>query len=419
MPKVVAIPGIGNVEFPDDMSDSDIAKQAQIAHQSANQPKPSRKDSLKGGPANMPDDSDNPAREGFWKSLGKAVTAPFNFAANLDTVTPKDILEGAGNTIVKAGSGNLLGAAGDVAGGALVGSVLKGPSKAPEARAATRTAIMERMGVPDEVKPATPTTPAGGGLISNVRSLFDIYKKVKKLSPTALGEAGFEKFLDFVEGQQENPTAPKPPSIPSGVSEPLPVASSPVSPQSVSSGLPANGVSGTAKLPQTGMNGSRGVLESKGVRTSRTVGDVSVQGELLSPASSASVSQKTVAGPEISETAADVRSDTAGSSSKRVNSQSGNQAADLGAASIQPTRIKGLSQAIKDGLAMTDKLAEWGFTPDEAKSMNPSSWAKLAHDSGVPAPTTLAAKSRVIFELQKKLAGPARSVDEMLAVFKK
>lgn len=227
MPKVVAIPGIGNVEFPDDMSDSDIAKQAQIAHQSANQPKPSRKDSLKGGPANMPDDSDNPAREGFWKSLGKAVTAPFNFAANLDTVTPKDILEGAGNTIVKAGSGNLLGVAGDVAGGALVGSVLKGPSKAPEARAATRTAIMERMGVPDEVKPATPPTPAGGGLISNVRSLFDIYKKVKKLSPTALGEAGFERFLDFVEGQQEQPATPKPPAVPNA---PIAEVSSPVAP---------------------------------------------------------------------------------------------------------------------------------------------------------------------------------------------
>lgn len=35
MPKVVAIPGVGNVEFPDSMSDQDIAKRAAEAHASA------------------------------------------------------------------------------------------------------------------------------------------------------------------------------------------------------------------------------------------------------------------------------------------------------------------------------------------------------------------------------------------------
>lgn len=94
-------------------------------------PKASRKDSLKGGPSDMPAQGQNPTVErGFWGSVGDAITAPFNLAANLDTVTPKQVIEGLGSPIMKYLSGNPKGALGDLAGGALVGKVM-GAAEAP------------------------------------------------------------------------------------------------------------------------------------------------------------------------------------------------------------------------------------------------------------------------------------------------
>ena len=70
---------------------------------------------------------------------------------------------------------------------------------------------------------------------------------------------------------------------------------------------------------------------------------------------------------------------------------------------------------MRDAQAMTDTLADkWRFTPDEVKSMNEASWAKLANDSGVQMPTTKAARNRVEFELQKRLMGPEVSGQELL-----
>lgn len=346
-------------DIPDDATEQELHDA--VRTHLASQPvvaKPSRKDSLKGGPANMPDDAVNPAREGFWKSVGNMVTAPFNFAANLDTVTPKDILEGAGNTIVKVGSGNLLGAAGDIAGGALVAGALKGPPKALEAI---------------EPAPLVPKAASGGGLISNVRGLFDIYKKVKKMSPTALGEAGFEKFLNFVEGQTEQPAKPKPPAAP--VAEPY-------------------------KPSSTAGSGSNGAASGSGNPS------VDPSSETGGPAgsSSATAPKPSTNGKPAGQPPA---SDTADAGPRQTLQDS------------TPARTKGIGQAMKDAHAMRDKLSDWGFTPDEAKSMNEKSWAKLAADSNVPMPTTAAARNRVVFELQKKMQGVARSVDEMLAVFKR
>ncbi len=90
--------------------------------------KPNRnKHSLKGGPKDMPPAGQNPTNEqGFWSSLGSAVTAPFNLAANLDTVTPEQVIEGVGSPIMKAGAGNLKGAAGDLAGAYLGGKMMGG-----------------------------------------------------------------------------------------------------------------------------------------------------------------------------------------------------------------------------------------------------------------------------------------------------
>ncbi len=90
--------------------------------------KPTRnKHSLKGGPKDMPPAGQNPTNEqGFWSSLGSAVTAPFNLAANLDTITPSQVIEGAGSPIFKAGAGNYAGAAGDITGAILGGKAMGG-----------------------------------------------------------------------------------------------------------------------------------------------------------------------------------------------------------------------------------------------------------------------------------------------------
>lgn len=77
-------------------------------------------------------------------------------------------------------------------------------------------------------------------------------------------------------------------------------------------------------------------------------------------------------------------------------------------------RGKGMTQSVKDAGKMVDKLVEWDFTPDEAKSMADASWNKLAFDSGVPAQFTKAMKERVIFGLQKKLAGPPVSLETVM-----
>ncbi len=361
----------------DDLSDVDLGAKVKSKYptdyadfEDTKPPRPSRKDSLKGGPANMPADADNPAREGFWKSLGNAVAAPFNVAANLDTITPKDILEGAGNTIVKAGSGNLLGAAGDVVGGALVGSALKGPPKALEAI---------------EPSPLVPKAPSSGGVLGNMRGLYDMYKKIKKLSPTNLGEAGFEKFLDFVEGQAEQPAVPKPPGVPATAepATPLP-ATGPYKPSNTAGNASSGAVSGSGN-PRAVPSSAKGGPSVAAADTAPTSGKTSTASGREAPGSG-----KTGQGGEFQT----LQDSTA-------------------------TRTKGITQAVKDAHAMRDTLEKWKFTPDEAKSMSEKSWAKLAYDSSVPMPSTIAARNLVIFELQKKMQGPGRSIDEMLAVFKK
>lgn len=85
---------------------------------------------------------------------------------------------------------------------------------------------------------------------------------------------------------------------------------------------------------------------------------------------------------------------------------------------IEATRRgKGIIQAVKDSQKLIDKLADWEFTPDEAKSLNDAGWSKLAHDAGVPVPTGAALKTmkaRVWMGLANKLAGPIKTRGEMM-----
>jgi len=86
--------------------------------------------------------------------------------------------------------------------------------------------------------------------------------------------------------------------------------------------------------------------------------------------------------------------------------------------SIRPPRGKGVAQGSKDARALADKLTEWNFTPDEANQMNTQGWAKLAHETGVPMPTA-ATRNSALFALKKKLAGPERTIPEMLDSLRK
>ncbi len=66
-----------------------------------------------------------------------------------------------------------------------------------------------------EVAPAEAAVPAsGGGMVSNVRTLWKLYQTAKKFSPTKVAEQGFEHFLDYVAGKTQAPAAAAPPVAP-------------------------------------------------------------------------------------------------------------------------------------------------------------------------------------------------------------
>ncbi len=154
--------------------------------------RPPRKDSLKGGPADMPEHS--PTNEqGFWSSLGSAVTAPWNLAANLDTITPQQVIEGIGSPIMKLGAGNITGALGDVAGAWLTGKVLGGEGPGPpDTRRVT-------------VEPWREGPSGGGGKIPSI---------VTELLPSPLKWGA--KAYNFLGGKQPKPYAVEVPSVERG-----------------------------------------------------------------------------------------------------------------------------------------------------------------------------------------------------------
>lgn len=103
-----------------------------LQYLSSQAPKVPRKDSLK-GPEGVTVQDDPNMQKGFWESLKDSVLAPIHLAQGLWDGTikaqdiPRGMLESVGNTLIKAGAGNLQGAAGDVAGQVLLA---KGPGMA-------------------------------------------------------------------------------------------------------------------------------------------------------------------------------------------------------------------------------------------------------------------------------------------------
>jgi len=105
--------------------------------------------------------------------------------------------------------------------------------------------------------------------------------------------------------------------------------------------------------------------------------------------------------------------------------------AEAKAALEAPKRGKGITQAMKDSQKLIDKLAEWGFTPAEAKQIGLAklktdymsademakghkSWNRLADEAGVPADLNPVQFMRVWTGLAKKLAGPIKTRTELM-----
>ncbi len=81
-------------------------------------------------------------------------------------------------------------------------------------------------------------------------------------------------------------------------------------------------------------------------------------------------------------------------------------------------RGKGMKQANLDAQALTETLQKWGFSPDEAYSMNRKGWEKAAFEAGIPAPTA-AVQANALFGLKKALQGPNRTAGQLISDFKK
>lgn len=78
---------------------------------------------------------------------------------------------------------------------------------------------------------------------------------------------------------------------------------------------------------------------------------------------------------------------------------------------------KKLSPGAADAKALSDKLGQWDFTPDEAKAMNEKGWIKLAFDSGVKLPSA-AVRKNAIFNLIKDKAGPPMTAEQLFEKFR-
>lgn len=87
-------------------------------------------------------------------------------------------------------------------------------------------------------------------------------------------------------------------------------------------------------------------------------------------------------------------------------------------ASPNITPVKGLARASADANALTQKLIEWGSTPDEVLGMNKAGWEKLAADAGVSKFPSEATIRATLYNLKKILAGPKRTPMEALEALK-
>ncbi len=193
MAKVVEIPGVGNVEFPDSMGDDEISKHAQKLYGSAEFDKTKAKLEAQ-PPMSMMDKA---------KALGGMVAAPITgIPGALGEL--KDWVAGGFVPPVQKPDGRLgppdymtENPVSDITGGT-VAAVLAARPGSPKAAA-------------QESAPPGGSSP---GLFSTIRTLYNAYKTIKKATPTAIAEKGFETFLDHLEGKTPEPPKPSAPQAP-------------------------------------------------------------------------------------------------------------------------------------------------------------------------------------------------------------
>ncbi len=83
-----------------------------------------------------------------------------------------------------------------------------------------------------------------------------------------------------------------------------------------------------------------------------------------------------------------------------------------------PTEVaKRQTPGARDAQTLADKLTEWDFTPKEAQGLNEKSWAKLAFDSGVQLPSA-AVRKNAISNLIKQRQGPVLPVEQLIERFR-
>ncbi len=105
-----------------------------------------------------------------------------------------------------------------------------------------------------------------------------------------------------------------------------------------------------------------------------------------------------------------------------VSPQSGGvvpEAASAAEVAPETPAPKKLSPGAADAKALSDKLMQWDFTPDEARSMNEAGWVKLAGDAGITGKIPSAAmRKNALFNLIKQRAGPPMTADQLFQRFR-
>ncbi len=213
MAKIVEIPGVGNVEFPDSMKDEEISKHSQQLYASAQYDK--TKKELESQPPMTTMDK--------VKAIGGMIASPITGIPGA-VGELKDWVAGGFVPPVQKPDGRLgppdymtENPVSDIMGGT-VAAVLAARPGSPKAAGAQESA-----------------TPGGSsqGLFSTIRTLYNAYKTIKKATPTAIAEKGFETFLDHLEGKTPEPSKPSAPTAP-----PTPINETPRARTAYSSNAP-------------------------------------------------------------------------------------------------------------------------------------------------------------------------------------
>lgn len=311
---------------------------------------------------------------------------------------------------IAGGAGTLTGGYGTLAAGAKVTGKMQARQLAK-----TRAGIMERMGVPDQ--------PAPKGKLASVLSDPEVRTKGITVLP---GGKAFLEWVDAVKAAlaRRNPATPEAapaispranamlnPSVPAPAT-PLGAPAAAV-PPAVPPGAPGAvpGAPVALALPDPALTPAATIIRDPKTGRMINLATAKVQELRNLPARQVAEHMRSMKAEALPESLKGKPKATAAAQAL---------AEELAKPESKVTEIprgKGIAQAAKDADTLAEKLAEWKFTPDEAKGMNQRGWATLAHRAGVPMPTPATQKS-AIFGLVKKLVGKPRTVKELYEHFK-